>query len=385
VSEEPPRHTPLPPPPDDDPPSLEEDAFVEDAQAVLDTTLATNQGALAADPSAVRWTKPSSEFLDRRAQYFEPGADERTLPPLDPPPTYGDTDDGEILDGAQLIETSSDENLTVQESGPVAGFLEEHLDQADYYMHQRLHGEARQILEELLRRFPRHPLVHAKLQELEAMAPGSALGPAMEADYERSPDDTSQGPRGFEGELAATDVSRANRGLQAVPQVGETTESRRNIVEKGVLPEDFDTHYDLGIAYKEMGILDDAINEFRIVMQDPAREVMCHMMIGLCYIERGRITDAIGQFKNGLYAPRIQEQEKLALYYELGQAYERLKDTREALYYYEKVMKRDARFRDVERRIAMLRGGPALAATTLPGDDIDAAIDGLGGIDGVTK
>ncbi len=79
-------------------------------------------------------------------------------------------------------------------------------------------------------------------------------------------------------------------------------ERRRNVVEKGVTPEDFETHYDLGIAYKEMGLIDDAMAEFNLVMQDPAREVQCHMMLGLCYAEKGLMTDAIAQFKEGLYA-----------------------------------------------------------------------------------
>jgi tetratricopeptide (TPR) repeat protein len=147
-----------------------------------------------------------------------------------------------------------------------------------------------------------------------------------------------------------------------------------------VAPEDFDTHYDLGIAYKEMGLLDEAVNEFRIVMQDPNREVQCHMMLGLIFLEQGRVTEAISQFKQGLYAERIQEREQLALYYELGNAYEKVSDTREALYYLEKVMKRDAQFRDVEQRVARLRGGGRRGGENLlvsVKDDIDQAFEGL--------
>src|SRR5262249_22857008 len=155
------------------------------------------------------------------------------------------------------------------------------------------------------------------------------------------------------------------------------------VIEKGVTAEDFETHYDLGIAYKEMGLLDDAINEFRIVMKDPAREVQCHLMIGLCFLEKGMQTDAIGQFKKGLYVEGITEREALSLYFELGQAYGRLNDPREALYYYEKVMKRDGHFRDVQRRVAALRGGTAAPPPMPEGrsDDVDAAFDSLLGKD----
>ena len=93
-------------------------------------------------------------------------------------------------------------------------------------------------------------------------------------------------------------------------------------------------------------------------MKDPAREVQCHLMIGLCFLEKGMQTDAIGQFKKGLYVEGITDRESLSMYFELGQAYERLNDPREALYYYDKVIKRDPNFRDVAeaRRRAARRG-----------------------------
>src|SRR6266536_2172746 len=155
------------------------------------------------------------------------------------------------------------------------------------------------------------------------------------------------------------------------------------VPEGRVTAEDFETHYDLGIAYKEMGLLDDAVNEFKLCMKDPAREVQCHLMIGLCCLEKGQVTEAIGHFKKGLYVEGITERESLSLYFELGQAYERLNDPREALYYYEKVIKRDQHFRDVEKRMNALRGGtPGPAALpTSNNDDLDAAFDTLLGKD----
>jgi len=169
----------------------------------------------------------------------------------------------------------------------------------------------------------------------------------------------------------------------AADPAGTFEMTRKGVIEKGVTAEDFETHYDLGIAYKEMGLLDDAVNEFRIVMKDPGREVQCHLMIGLCFLEKGMQTDAIGQFKKGLYVEGITEREALSMYFELGQAYERLNDPREAMYYYEKVLKRDQHFRDVQSRINALRGGGqvAQAMPEARGDDVDAAFDTLLGKD----
>ena len=71
------------------------------------------------------------------------------------------------------------------------------------------------------------------------------------------------------------------------------------------------------------------------------------------------------------------------MYFELGQAYERLNDPREALYYYEKVMKRDPHHRDVQKRVDGLRGGGAVQAAMPESrtDDVDAAFDTLLGKD----
>jgi tetratricopeptide (TPR) repeat protein len=266
--------------------------------------------------------------------------------------------------------------LQEETSGPAGGgSLEDDLDEADFFTQQSLFEEARGILEALLARHPNHPLVTAKLRDLEAMEQAAVGG-------------GESLPQVIEQPGLSADMSAELPGsVDAAPTVGDPAGTfemtRKGVIEKGVTAEDFETHYDLGIAYKEMGLLDDAINEFRIVMKDPGREVQCHLMIGLCFLEKGMQTDAIGQFKKGLYVEGITEREALSMYFELGQAYERLNDPREALYYYEKVLKRDQHFRDVQKRIDALRGGAPVpqAIPEARNDDVDAAFDTLLGKD----
>src|SRR5262249_39956620 len=131
--------------------------------------------------------------------------------------------------------------------------------------------------------------------------------------------------------------------------------SQRAAVGKQVRADDFEAHYDLGIAFKEMERYDDAIHEFKLLMNAPGRAAPCHTMIGLCYTEKGMQSEAINQFKQGLYVDGITDVEQLSLYYELGSAYVKLEDLREALYYYEKVAKKDPQFRDAARRVSELR------------------------------
>ncbi len=340
--------------------------------------------------------------FDHATLFGHEEVDEADLPPLGSAPVKGtatmkaprplldeEVDDDDLVSssksGKPITRTVQTPAALLQgdDSGPVAGggSLEDDLDEADFFTQQSLFEEARAILENLLAKHPSHPLVTAKLRDLEAMEqaavgnadqslPHVAETPGMTADM------SAELPTDLPGNVDAAPSS-------ATDPAGTFEMTRKGVIEKGVTAEDFETHYDLGIAYKEMGLLDDAINEFKIVMKDPAREVQCHLMIGLCFLEKGMQTDAIGQFKKGLYVEGITEREALSMYFELGQAYERLNDPREALYYYEKVMKRDPHFRDVEKRVAAVRGGAPVAAP-IPearADDVDAAFDTLLGKD----
>ncbi|MDB4967907.1 MAG: hypothetical protein JWN44_3596, partial [Myxococcales bacterium] len=272
------------------------------------------------------------------------------------------------------------DHIAPEDSGPVGSTLEDDLDEADFFVQQSLFEEARVILEQLLARHPSHPLVTAKLRDLEAMERAAGIDDASLAHVTASP--------GMTADMSAELPTELPGDVDAAPSVGDPSAgfemTRKGVIEKGVTAEDFETHYDLGIAYKEMGLLDDAINEFRIVMKDPVREVQCHLMIGLCFLEKGMQTDAIGQFKKGLYVEGITDREALSMYFELGQAYERLNDPREALYYYDKVTKRDPHFRDVTKRVDALRGGTSPAQAAMPegrSDDVDDAFDTLLGKD----
>jgi tetratricopeptide (TPR) repeat protein len=259
-------------------------------------------------------------------------------------------------------------------TAPPESSMEDDLDEADFFLQQSLFEEARAILESLLERYPAHPLVSAKLRDVTALERQAETGtsdPSAPIATDEALVD-AEPPEELPGAVAADTVTGAEPAFEL---------TRKGVIEKGVTAEDFETHYDLGIAYKEMGLIDDAIGEFKMVMGDPTREVQCHLMIGLCLLEKGQQTEAIGHFKKGLYVEGITERESLSLYFELGQAYERLGDPREALYYYEKVLKRDPRFRNIEKLVEALRSGskvePIAAPTPANRDELDDAFDNL--------
>src|SRR3954447_19756607 len=98
-------------------------------------------------------------------------------------------------------------------------------------------------------------------------------------------------------------------------------------VEQQLDSEDYDTHYNLGIAYKEMGLIDEAIGEFQLASKDPMRAVECASMLGLCFLEKGMPQLAIKWYRKGLEMPEITAEEHVGLLYDLGSAYMEVGDT----------------------------------------------------------
>jgi pilus assembly protein FimV len=278
---------------------------------------------------------------------------------------------------SRTIETSVDDDGELHEGGDQqrdasATSLEDDLDEADFFVGQGLWEEARDILRGLLQRFPHHPLLSAKLRDVEAMSAGAepADGPLRLFPPSRSEPDARLAER------------RSEPGGMSVP----VRPSRPVVLlEKPIEDSDADTHFDLGLAYKEMGLFDEAIKAFLKVLTSSRREVQSHMMIGLCHREQGNLSEAINQFKAGLYVEKITTPEKFGLYYEIGSCYEDLEDPQEALYYYEMVLKKEHGYRDVTERVARIRamlgtggaGGPSGKRQSTLDAETDAALDHL--------
>src|SRR5262249_14331853 len=87
-------------------------------------------------------------------------------------------------------------------------------------------------------------------------------------------------------------------------------------VEQQLSAEDYETHFNLGIAYKEMGLIDEGIGEFQLASKDPARTVECCSMLGLCFLEKGMPQLAVKWYRKGLESPHIKEDETVGLLYD---------------------------------------------------------------------
>jgi tetratricopeptide (TPR) repeat protein len=124
---------------------------------------------------------------------------------------------------------------------------------------------------------------------------------------------------------------------------------------------DFDTRYQMGLAYREMGLLDQAVEEFQAAAALAApgdgtpRYLHCCNMLGHCFVEKGMPRPATLWFKRGLAAPGHTEDEYQAMRFDLGTAYEQLGDTDRAIEILSEVYAIDVSYRGVGERLRELQ------------------------------
>lgn len=132
-------------------------------------------------------------------------------------------------------------------------------------------------------------------------------------------------------------------------------------VRKTLTTADHETHYDLGIAYREMGLLDDAMGEFQIALESPARRVDCLHLLGVCARELKRAHDAVAFLEQALAEPDLTPPRRAAIRFDLAIALEERGDLADALAAFEAVAAEEPSHPGLADRIDALR---ALATLT---------------------
>jgi tetratricopeptide (TPR) repeat protein len=204
-------------------------------------------------------------------------------------------------------------------------------------------------------------------------------------DYELEYEELEPGDEGFDfaeklaEELAeVAEIVPVDEGAQMIDVETVFEEFKRGVAEQ-VDDDDSDTHFDLGIAYKEMGLHPDARREFQVAMSDPRRRCLCWTMIGLIYLEEGQPRDAIEAFQSGLESPEKTTAETTGLHYELALACEAGGLPDQARLHYDYVFQREPGYREVGQRLQRL-GGPSGESEDLlveSMDDVNRAFDEL--------
>ncbi|MEW6730394.1 MAG: tetratricopeptide repeat protein [Acidobacteriota bacterium] len=145
-----------------------------------------------------------------------------------------------------------------------------------------------------------------------------------------------------------------NAGLEA--GLLSIFEEFKSGLEQNEVP-DFETHYNLGLAYKDMELYDDAIEEFQIACKATSATVgdghyfNCCNMLGFCFLQNKMARPSAVWYKRGLESPGRSEEEYQAMRYDLANAYERLGEYDRALDLLQEVYAIDINYRNVSSKI----------------------------------
>jgi tetratricopeptide (TPR) repeat protein len=281
-------------------------------------------------------------------------------------------------------------------AAPAAVDLTDELEEADFFAQQGLLTDAREALLQLQAVHPGHPVLEARLADVERRLAARTAPPAAPGGPASDPRTTSAAPPAPEPratrqspsliEPVAASAATFDLGADLAEEIARapalggvddefqySVEDVFNQFKKGVAEtvgaEDSDTHYDLGIAYKEMGLLDDAIGEFETALRgsNKRKEIDSLAMIALCRMSQGNAKEAIVALRRALRSDFLTRESAKAIYFELGVAHEALGEGEVGLWFLQKVLKLDPGYRDVAGRVASLGGGPGTPPADLAG------------------
>lgn len=125
--------------------------------------------------------------------------------------------------------------------------------------------------------------------------------------------------------------------------------------------QDQETHYNLGVAFREMGLLEEAIGEFQKVVKGsgkgkyPPHFLQACSLLAVCFIDKKMPAVAVKWYSRALESPDLDEDSILALQYDLGIAYEMTGDQRTALEKFTEVYSQNIDFRDVAEKVRTLQ------------------------------
>jgi tetratricopeptide (TPR) repeat protein len=189
-------------------------------------------------------------------------------------------------------------------------------------------------------------------------AGGAATAPALTNSASTVPA-MSYGPSAVRPLGAGAQAMHPSDSVDLSEMFGELKQELEEEVVAG--DEDPETHYNLGVAFREMGLLDEAIAELQKVCTAIDRgkpftqPVQTYTWLAQCFIDKGVPEAAIRWYEKALSLPELDDQVRLAINYELGSACETAQDKPAALRHFTDVYGANIDYRDVAERIQALK------------------------------
>jgi len=291
----------------------------------------------------------------------------------------------------------------------IKDLVETGIAKADLYIEQGLIRNAKRILENLRIRFPDEPRINRKIKDLASAFSTIKLeeipervekvteretkmfGETVDFSQEGFPSDLRK--EAGEEKLTAADIfaetdivpfvsqeggekkyfdltEKIEEELSAIKTVlnyqlrGDTTivekalsdivSEFRKALEEKVDKEDYESHYNLSIAFLEQGLLDEAIEECKLASVDKKLEVECYSVISFCYRKKRDFKEALKWIEAAQQISEDNLPQLFALKYEAASIYEEIKDVQKAIKMYKEIKKWNPEYRDVAKKIENL-------------------------------
>jgi tetratricopeptide (TPR) repeat protein len=193
-------------------------------------------------------------------------------------------------------------------------------------------------------------------------APGRPLGPDKAPSSEELLFEDEEGffdlAAELEKELTNDEIAAAmGPAGRDEPSLEEIVEGFKKGVAESLSAEDYDTHFNLGIAYREMGLIDEAIGEFQLAAKDSKYLIDCCSLLGACFLEKGLPELAVKWYRKGLEVPDLPEEATLGLLYDLGNLYLSTGDAEKARKTFVEIYGVNSNYRDVIAKLEELGHG----------------------------
>ena len=251
-------------------------------------------------------------------------------------------------------------------SGEKDKLITAYLELADTLLRNDVPEKARAVYERVAEHDPGNSRAQSALAMLAPAAPAAPEGKVKAKDAKMTVRDEAASGADFidlgamilEEEEPAKD---SRMKVQDEEPTGDEQQDFREMlarfkqgIDENIDEGDFQSHYDLGVAFKEMGLLDEAIAEFQKALRAADGKLRTSEALGVCFFEKGAFGVAESILRRGLELPASGDEERLGILYWLARALEEQGRTADARDLYGKVFAVNIRFLDVGERVKAL-------------------------------
>ena len=258
------------------------------------------------------------------------------------------------------LEESASETSDAEEDRR-ATLRKQELESVDFYIAQGYADIAVDTLDLLEGQFGKHPDIDLRRRQLETGTEPAAIVMEPEQPAETAAiEQTTNFPPEPAQTLPVAQPPIAN--VQVIDAgLAEIFEEHRVSAEADNNGNgDYETHYNLGLAYQEMDLFEEALEEFQMAIglvspdDGSTRYLQCCNLLGHCFMQKGVPQLAVKWFNKGLSSPNTSDDERQALRFDLAAAYEQAGDLNQAKSLFTEIYGVNVSYRGVNERLKSL-------------------------------